>query len=335
MITIYDIAKKTGFSPTTVSKALNNYYGVKKETYEAILKASKEMGYIPNSAARSLKTKKTWLVGIISSEELKTAIGHTHFGAILASSQMQLAEAGYDVIFISNTMTGKNRSFIDHCNSRGIEGVIVAASIPFTKIIKDLLESNIKIVSIETPYDKKYSVICDNKKGTEKAVLYLHSLGHRRIAYISCPLNSTAGIERYQAFYENMFLLGIPVNKKWITETYDYSVKAGYKAAGYMMENCGEKPSAIFVGYGEGAIGVLNYLEENNYRVPDDISVICFDNIEMTISRGLTVIRQDRAKIGELAANILLSQIEGKELNYPFDNRIETSLIERNTCKKI
>lgn len=335
MTTIYDIAKQTGFAPATVSKTLNNYYGVKKETREVILSAARDMGYTPNTAARSLTTKKTWLVGVLFSEEVYTGISHTHFGAILASAQSRLAEAGYDVVFISNKVSGKKVSYIEHCNSRGVEGVIVAASAPFTDSVRCVLESDVKMVSVETVYKGKYTVLSDNKKGTEQALSYLYSLGHRHIGYISCPHNSTAGSERNRAFGEFMRSMDLPLRDEWNVETKTFSVMAGYEAAKELMENCADKPTSVFVGYGEAAVGVMNYLEERNYRVPDDISIIGFDNIEMAVARGLTTICQARAGIGELAAELLIGQIEGKEIPYPFDNRLETLLIERTTCGRI
>lgn len=335
MVTIYDIAKQTGFAPATVSKALNNYYGVKKRTREAIITAANEMGYIPNSAARSLTTKKTWLVGVLFSEEVHTGISHPHFGDILASAQSRLAKAGYDVVFISNNMSGKKISYIDHCNSRGVEGVIVAASAPFTESVMCVLESDIKMVSVETLYEGKYTVLSDNIKGTCQALSYLYSLGHRHIGYIACPLNSTAGSERNREFREFTRSRRLPFIEEWFVETKTFSVEEGYEAARRMLEGSEKKPTAIFVGYDEAAVGVMNYLEDRHYRVPDNISVIGFDNLEMSMVRGLTTIAQNRAGMGKLAAELLIGQIEGTELAYPFDNRLETDLIARNTCKPI
>lgn len=332
MVTIYDIAKRTGYAPATISKALNNYYGVKEQTRKDILAAAMEMGYTPNTAARSLKTKKTWLTGVLFSEEVSTGIAHPHFGGILASAQSRLAEAGYDVVFISNNMSGKKMSYVEHCNTRGVEGVIVAASASFSQSIECVLESGIKMVSVETPYEGKFSVLSDNRRGTEQALEYLCSLGHRRIGHITCPQNSTAGMERNLAFKDFMCSRGIPLHEKWIAETTTYSVSAGYEAAKWLMENRMERPSAIFVGHGEASVGALAYLEERGYRIPEDISVISFDSTETTAVRGLTAICQNRIEIGNLAAELLIRQIEGTDIPYPYDNRLETALLERSTC---
>jgi len=335
VVTIYDIAKQTGFAPATVSKALNNYYGVNPKTRETILSAARSMNYTPNTSARSLKTKKTWLVGVLFSEEVYTGIAHSHFGGILASAQSRLAKAGYDVVFISNNMSGKKMSYIDHCVTRGVEGVIVAASSNFNQSVECVLSSGINMVSVETPYADKYSVLCDNRQGVLQAIEYLRELGHRDIAHISCPQNSTAGEERNAAFIEYMRTSGLPLTLGWIEETANYGVAEGYAATEKMMKNCAKKPTAIFAGYGEAAVGVINCLEDMNYKIPEQITVVGFDNLEMSVARDITSIGQDRVGIGELAADLLIGQIEGREFPYPFDNRLETELLRRSTCKKL
>ncbi|MCL2322460.1 MAG: LacI family transcriptional regulator [Oscillospiraceae bacterium] len=335
MVTVYDIAKKTRLSPATVSKALNNYYGVKKETYDLVLSTALEMGYTPNIAARSLTTKKTWLVGVLFSEEVSTGIMHWFYGTILSSAQSRLADAGYDVVFISNNVGGNHLSYIDHCNRRGLEGLIVAASEPHTEAVKCILENDIKMVSVETPYENKYSVISNNKSGTIDALNYLYSLDHERIAYISGPFNTVAGRERNSAYEEFMISKGLYFYKDYIEESRVYDIDEAYNATKRLFERCKINPTAIFVGFGEASIGVMNYLNDNNFKVPDDISVVGFDDTDATVAMGITTIKQDREKIGTVAAEILIDQIEEKEIYHPFDNRIKTAFVERNSCKKL
>jgi LacI family transcriptional regulator len=335
MTTIYDIAKQTGFAPATVSKALNNYNGVKRETREAIISAAREMKYAPNTAARSLTTKKTWLVGVLFSDEMQTGIAHSHFGSILASAQSRFAELGYDVVFVSNNMSGSRMSYYDHCVTRGVEGVILAASLPATKSVKCILDSDFKMVSVETPYPGKYSVLSDNRQGIGLAIEHLYELGHRDIAYIACPWFSTAGQERNAAMIEFMTARGLSLPPEWMIETEEYSVEAGYAGAKKLMDGNAKKPTAIFVGDGEAAVGVLNYLEDIDYKVPEQVTVVEFDNLVTSMARRITSIDQNRTGMGTLAADLLIGQIEGHMLPYSFDNRLETKLIRRDTCRRI
>jgi len=335
MVTLYDIAKRTKLSPATVSKALNNYSGVKKSTYDLVVSTAMEMGYIPNLAARSLTTKKTWLVGILFSEEVHTGITHWHYGPILASAQSRLAQAGYDVVFISNNLGGRRMSYIERCNTRSVEGIIIAASEPFTDAVRCVLESDIKMVSVETPYENKYSVLCDNYSGTIQGLEYLYSLGHREIAFISCPFNTVAGHERTDTYKSFMTSKNLKVNSDYIVECKEYTIKDSYKAIRKLLEKTKVKPTAIFVGFGDAAIAAVNFIHDKNLKIPEDISLIGFDDTLASIAMGITTIEQDRHKIGVLAAELLINQIEEKKTDYKLHTRIETSLIERRSCKKI
>lgn len=335
MVTLYDIAKRTKLSPATVSKALNNYKGVKKETYDLVIKTALEMGYTPNLAARSLTTKKTWLVGVLFSEEFSTGIMHWHFGTILASAQSKLAQIGYDVVFITNNLTGRQMSYIEHCNTRGLEGIIVAVSEPFNNAIKCVLDDDIKMVSVETPYENKYSVISDNCYGTIQGLEYLYSLGHKKIAFISGPFNTTAGRERSNSYRKFMISKNLLFYSDYIVECQDYTIKDSYKAIKTLLDESEIKPTAIFVGFGEAIIEVVNFLNEKKLKIPDDISIICFDDTLATIAMGITVVKQEKEQIGILAAELLISQIEQKEIDYELDTRIKTTLVERNSCKKL
>jgi len=107
MVTIYDIAKMSGYSPATVSKAFNNYAGVNKKTYEKIMEVAEKLEYTPNNNARSLVTKKTWLLGVLFSEDVGTGIAHPHFSEILQNFQMRAGEYGYDVVFINKRLGNK------------------------------------------------------------------------------------------------------------------------------------------------------------------------------------------------------------------------------------
>ena len=118
MVTIYDVATASGFSPATVSKALNSYPGVNNKTLDKILNTAKEMGYMPNIAARSLTTKKSWLVGMLFSEELFSGLKHPHFGEIFSSAQIHLCKAGYDVVIINDSLGGGKISYLEHCRYR-------------------------------------------------------------------------------------------------------------------------------------------------------------------------------------------------------------------------
>jgi LacI family transcriptional regulator len=338
MVTIYDVAKKVGCSPATVSKAFNNYSGVNTSTYEKIMEAAEELEYTPNTNARALATKKTWLLGVLFSEDVGTGIAHPHFGEILQSFQSRAGEYGYDVVFVNKRLGNKEASYLEHCLYRGVDGVMLAAGAKYIDEIQSVLSSDIKSVSVEMVYPGKYAIISDNRMGTMQALEYLYFLGHRKIAHIGCPLSSLAGVERYNAYKEFMKSKGLEENTKYFVECDEFASDAGAKAATKLLQQCWDNiPTAVYIGYDEAACSAMTAFQAQGFRIPDDLSIVGFDNLQVTgfTNPPLTTIEQDRKTIGQKAADTLIKLIENKEIEEPLDNRIPTKLIARNSCIRI
>jgi DNA-binding LacI/PurR family transcriptional regulator len=338
VVTIYDVAKLAGCSPATVSKAFNNYNGVNAVTYKKIMDAAEELQYIPNTNARALALRKTWLIGVLLSEDVGTGIAHPHFSEILQSFQSRAWEYGYDVVFVNKKLGNKEESYLEHCIYRGVDGVLLAAGATHTNEIQCVLSSELKCVSIEMVYPEKYTVISDNRMGTMQALEYLYFLGHRKIAHIACPLYSVAGQERYAAYKEFLKLKGLQENPKYIVEAEDYIPESGSIAAAKLLQQCWDDlPTAVFVAYDEAALTAMTTFQAQGFRIPEDLSVIGFDNLRVTgfTSPSLTTIEQDRITIGRRAADILIELIENKTMEEPIENRIPTKLVVRNSCMRI
>lgn len=338
MITIYDIAEKTGFSPATVSKVLNDYRGVNKKTMATVMQAAKDMGYTPNTNARALVTKKSWLIGVLFSEDIGTGIAHPHFSGILQSFQSHVGSKGYDVIFVNKWLGNKEVSFLEHCLYRRVDGVLIAAVKNFTHEVQSVVDSDLKCVSVEMPYPNRYAVLSDNYMGSMQALEYLYILGHRKIAHISGPLFSTAGLERYSAYKDFLKNKNLEDNPLYMVETSAYTSEEGKRAIDQLMHNCwNDMPTAIYAAYDLYAIPAITTLQERGFRVPADISVIGFDDLVFSsiTSPGLTTISQDRESIGKKAAEVLINMIENVSFEGPLDMRIPTSLVMRGTCARV
>ena len=335
MVTIYDVANATGFSPATVSKAFNSYPGVNYKTVDKILNAAKEMGYVPNIMARSLTTKKSWLVGMLFSEELYSCLRHPHFGEIFSSAQVHLCKAGYDVVIINNSADGDSISYLEHCHYRVVEGVLIAASNEFGHAVQSIVESDLKIVSVESIYPKRFSVISENYNGALLAMEHLYSLGHRAIAYVSGPLNRVSAAERYQGYRDFLSSKELPFYAELVAEASEYTAQEGHDAAIRLLSTAKGRFTAVFADYDEVACGVLNCFKANGLDVPGDISVIGFDDLILAEIAGLTTIRQDRERIGCVAADILIAQMQGLQLDSNYDVRIPTSLVIRSSCRRV
>jgi DNA-binding LacI/PurR family transcriptional regulator len=338
VITIYDVAKLAGCSPATVSKAFNNYSGVNSETYKKIMEAAEKLEYVPNTNARALAMRKTWLIGVLLSEDVGTGIAHPHFSEILQSFQSRAWEYGYDVLFVNKKLGNKEESYLEHCLYRGVDGVLLAAGATHTDEIQCVLASELKSVSIEMVYPGKYTIISDNRMGTMQALEYLYFLGHRKIAHITCPLYSIAGQERYAAYKEFLKLKGLQENPKYIVESEDYVPEAGSRAASKLLQQCWDDlPTAVYAAYDEAALTAMTTFQAQGCRIPEDLSIVGFDNLKVTgfTSPSLTTIEQDRISIGKRAADILIKLIENKPIEEPIENRIPTKLIVRNSCMRI
>lgn len=338
VVTIYDVAKAAGCSSATVSKAFNNYNGVNSATYKKIMQAAEELGYTPNTNARALAMKKTWLIGVLLSEDVGTGIAHPHFGEILQSFQSRAWEYGYDVLFVNKKLGNKEESYLEHCLYRGVDGVLVAAGAGFTHDIQCVIDSELKCVSIEMVYPETLTVISDNHMGSMQALEYLYFLGHRKIAHIACPLYSLAGKERYAAYREFLKLKGLEENPKYLVEAEDFIPETGAKAATKLLQQCWDDlPTAVFIAYDEAAVSAMATFQAQGFRIPEDLSIVGFDNLKLTglTTPGLTTIEQDRVTIGRTAADQLVKLIENKNEDEQLHIRIPTKLIVRNSCSRV
>lgn len=338
MVTIYDVAKEAGCSPATVSKAFNNYKSVSEKTYKKIMEVADRLGYTPNNSARALATKKTWLIGVVLSQELHAGITHPHFSEILQSFNLRVSEYGYDIVFISKRFGDKASSYLEHCLYRGVDGVLLAVGAKFREEIQCLLDSDLKCVSVEGLYPNVYTVISDNRMGSLQALEYLYFLGHRKIGHIACPLDSVAGRERFEAYKEFLEMKGLEYNPKYVVEAQDYTHEAGKVAAlEFLQKTIDDLPTAVFVAYDDIAYVTMTTFQEKGVRIPEDISIIGFDNIKLSsfMTPPLTTIEQNRKLIGQKAADVLVSLIEDKPIDEPYEIRIPTRLIMRNSCMRI
>ena len=183
MVTIKMIAKECGFSIATVSKALNGAPDISAETKETIRKVASQMGYTPNSAARMLKTSRSYNFGVLFEDQANKGLTHSFFSHILNSFKHRAEELGYDISFISDHMGGQEISYVDHARYRNCDGVVIA-SVDYTEhAVVDLANSGIPVVTIDCVFENCGSVLSDNVGGMTELVKYAYSMGHRKIAF--------------------------------------------------------------------------------------------------------------------------------------------------------
>lgn len=331
MPTIYDVAKRSGYSITTVSKVLNNYPNISEKAKQKVKMAVEELGYIPDSSARTLATKKSNMIAVVFSETLDMGMAHPFFSEVIEGFKKQVELYHYDLLFVSRNIASK-QNYHDHLKHRGVDGVVVINSLSEDEEIKAFNESDLPAVFIDIHLENANVVYSDNPLGCSLAVDYLYSLGHRKIANISGAPESFTGSERLQGFERAIQKYGLTIPKNYIVDGGYFSEEGG-RAAMLKLLALPDRPTAVFVAGDEMAIGAIKVSKEMGVRIPEDISIIGFDDISLSmyIEPSLTTIRQDKDRIGRQAATLLLNEINGLPKGQ-HASIIPVRLIKRKSC---
>ncbi|MDX5476629.1 MAG: LacI family transcriptional regulator [Bacillaceae bacterium] len=335
MATIYDIAKKTGYSVSTVSKVLNNYSDVGEKAKKIINEAVEELGYYPSSSARTLSTKRSWTIGVVFVEDSGIGMEHPFFNAVIESFKKNAEREGYDLLFASSKIGKEERSYLDHFLYRGVDGVVVVCSTMNTPDVDKLIESDIPSVVIDLDTRGVSAVYSDNLHGSELAVDYLHELGHTKIAHIAGNEQLYVGVQRLKGFVHAMKKHNLSIPDEYIIDGGFFSFEDGKRAMEQLLK-LKDRPTAVFVAGDMMAIGAMAAVKEHGLQVPEDVSIVGFDDIQISqyITPGLTTIRQDTFLIGKTATNMLIEQINLKKKQY-MSVKIPVSLVKRDSCRSI
>ncbi|MDO3411721.1 LacI family DNA-binding transcriptional regulator [Saccharibacillus sp. CPCC 101409] len=335
MITIYDIARVTGYSPTTVSKVFNNYSDVSAKTRGKILDTAKEMGYMPNSHARTLMTKKSWTIGILFNESSGVGIRHPFFGGVLDSVKKTAEAEGYDLMFISDNIGGKTASYLEHCRFRSVDGVIVMLADRGDEGLQNLLKSDIPCVLLDFDDERPGCVSSDSIDGCYLALKHLHDLGHRRIAHISGGGDTFVGQQRRLGYEQGLRRLGLAADERLIVPGGPFFSVEGGRQAMLELLDLPQPPTAVLAAGDNLALGAIRALEERNLEAPRDMSIVGFDDIEAAslVRPALTTIRQDVGHMGARAARMLIGAIESEDM--PPAAVLPVELIVRESCRRL
>ncbi len=337
MATIYDIAKKAGVSAATVSKVLNGYSDVSAKTVSKVTKICEEMGYRPNSVARGLATKRSSTIGIFFTDHLNSGFRHPFLQDILASFKEVVGQAGYDLVFFSDdSPSNKSNTFFERARHRNVDGVFLMGVPRTDPNLHSLAHSNIPCMAIDLDLlgSRAGYITSDNIGGAIKAVDYLIQMGHTEIAFISDVFSTKPGQDRLIGFRAAMQTHHIPIQSNWILHA-DFTEQGGYTAGLRLLEK-GKVPTALFCAGDMMALGAIKALNDKGIRVPEDLSVIGFDDLALLkyFKPGLTTMRQNKALLGQRAGTELLKMM--KDTNYypSSSSLIETELVIRDTVKE-
>lgn len=333
MVTIKDVAEKANVSIATVSAVINKNKFVSDELKERVNSAIQELNYRPNKIARSLKNKKTYLIGVIVTE-----ITNPFYPIMLKGVEDVANKSKYKLI-VSTTEDDPEKEYdlIQSMLDYGVDGIVLAtADSRDSRSIHLLEQGEIPCVLINrSPEDYEGNVVrIDSYKVGEIATKYLIDLGHKDIAFIGGDrLNSW---EREKGFKDTLSRYGIKLKNNRIIRT-DYEANKAYQDILKLIES-DDIPTAFFAASDVMAFGTIKVLLDKGFKVPQDISVIGSDNIPFSedFLVPLTTIDAQAYKIGKLGSEILIAML-GKNTNKIQNNTclIEPSLIIRQSCQEI
>jgi len=313
-ITIYDIAKQCGVSPSTVSKVVNNYQAIPQETKDKIQKCMKDMNYIPNVGAKSLSKRTSRNVGVLAYFGLNMSpFKYTLFTEILDSFQSEVNANNYDLLFVSHNVDGRDGSFYQNCISRNVAGVILFGEMNSQEMM-EVIDSRIPKVGFDYVGNKMTGVFSDNYDKMKEMTEHLIELGHRRIVFIHGEAASIITQERIRGFVDGMKDHGIEIKPETLVESKYLDVESIKNITKNVLRRV-NVPTAIMFPDDRSAMQGLLALKEEGFKCPQDISVTGFDGIESSqiVSPHLTTVKQDSEKIGKTLAHKLIDLMEKKE----------------------
>ncbi len=332
-ITIKDIARIAKVSITTVSRVINNKPDVSADTREKIHKIINDYGYNPNGIARGLVLRKTYTIGLIIPD-----ISNPFFPDMAKGVEKYSRDKGYSVIFCNtNNDKDEESKAIELLNAKQVDGLLVSLSIKNKIELKKLEEINFPVVQIDRsiPGVSYPMVLIDNLLSAYTATNHLIKLNHLKIAHITGDLGTKSGQDRLKGFKKALNDGGVELESEWIIEG-DYSKKSGYVQMKKLLIHK-KRPTAIFVANDLMAVGAYEAMFDMGLKIPEDISIIGHDDIELTsfIRPTLTTMSQPKYSIGQTAAEMLITNIENNSFDNNNDIILQTELITRNSTRKL
>ncbi|WP_100371989.1 LacI family DNA-binding transcriptional regulator [Bacillus sp. FJAT-45037] len=328
MATIKEVAKLAGLSRTTVSRVMNNHPYVSDEKREQVLDAMTQLGYVPNSSARRLRKNRTETIAVLISR-----VVNPFFSKLVDEMERIAAEHGYQVI-LCNTRQDKDkeRNYLELLRTKQVDGVILAS-----------IENEWDVIE---PYTEYGPIICCNEyregiavpsirldqiKAGALATNHLIELGHSRVVYIGGSQDSPLSEDRRRGYEQALTSAGINIVKDYIIHDV-YGIEDGQLICERLLD-LKPRPTAVFAGSDEVAVGLMNALLERGLRIPEDFAVVGFDNqpIAEIISPKLTTIEQPINQLSHMAMTRMLHALQTTQKLSPSIEFLSHQLIIRQS----
>lgn len=333
-VTIRDVAKKAGVSPTTVSRVLTgkSIGHMREKTREKILVAIKELKYTPNKYARALKQQKTGVIGVLIPD-----ISDVFFSLIVRGVEKIAYQNKYSVIVCdSENSVEKEESYIDILIQEMIEGLIFVPCSRRSDRIKKLIEREVMVVLVDRELDNFNlpAVVCDDFNNSYNLTKYLIDQGYKTIGFIKGPPAVTTAEDRYRGYIQALKDNNISFNEVYVKQGM-YTFESGYKAAREYLR-IKKLPQAIIAANDLMALGAIGLFEKSGFKVPSDIGIAGFGDIPFArlMNPRLSTIRIPTFQMGQEATKVLFNLMRGKSIR-KMRRIMKTELIRGNSCRTI
>jgi LacI family transcriptional regulator len=330
-LTLEKVAAKAGVSRSTVSRVVNNHPNVREDVRERVLNVIKDTDYRPHPAARSLASHRTNVIGLVIPRSTHTFFNDPYFPALTEGVAEACNQHDYTLsLFLFKTEEDERR-LIPRISRKGlVDGLIIQATHLGDNFIPQLSHGTVPFLVVGRPInapDASY-IDVDNTGGAYDAVVHLITIGRKRIATITCALNTSVGMDRFEGYKRALFSYGIDFDETLVAEG-EFTEQSGYAAAKQLLPH---QPDAIFVGSDTMALGAMRAIKEANLVVPTDIALVGFDDLPpaLQLDPPLTTIRQPIRRFGAKAVETLLDITE-KTSGIPRHVILGTELVIRGS----
>lgn len=332
MPTIRDVARLAGVSPITVSRVINKANYISEETRLRVEAAIEQLHYIPNSLSRSLRFNKTNMVALLVSDITNPFWTTVTRGVEDACSENKL----HIILCNTDEKQEKLEEYITLLLQKQTDGFIVVPTGESVELLRSIQKQNVPLVVLDRlmPELQADTVRCNSEEGAYDLTRYLIGLGHRRIAMLSGSYMISTGHDRIEGYKRALHEAGIAIDESLI-HSGAFKAESGYQGAMHVMQNSAP-PTALFAGNNFIALGVVKALEEMGLRIPQDVSVVSFDDLPVLFKPFLTVVAQAPYELGYQAAQLLFERIAHPDEEIaPREVLLPLQMLIRESCAPI
>lgn len=311
-VTIKDVAKKAGVSPSTVSRVLSSHPRISKDTAQKVKQIMDELGYHQNTMARSLVSNKTYTLGMILPRPAEELFQNHFFSESIRGITTHASRNGYDLLMTAGLNEQDELGAVTRLvKGRRVDGVILLQSRQRDPIIAFLQKEGFPFVLIGHYEENILCVDNDNVQAAYDATRHLITQGHERIGFVSGPPNLTVSLDRLEGYRKALAESNLRMESEWIVEG-EFLQESGYRAMSFFM-NLPERPTALVVIDDIVTFGILRGLTELGFKVPDDLSLVSFNNIALSdlSSPPLSSVDIGMYQLGYMASQQLIRHIQG------------------------